>query len=292
MNTRRIPVSAARCRSGVSVLLAGLLLAGCSSTQFFYNRLDIVIGWYVDDYVDFSDRQQVQFDAELESFFDWHQREELPIYVAFLSQFEHMLDREITAEDVDNMAIDARAAVDRAQVRIVDLMLRMGATLTDEQVGTFLAELDRQQAEDIEEYLGRDDDAYRRDALESLERNLKRYLGKLTPSQKTLLSEGVGDYIRLDQVWLDDRAEWNALLHTVMTERVPGWETELRNAVNSRRAGRGDAFEQSLEINAQLTRQLIREVINMRTARQDVRLRKRVRALREDFAALVEDVAA
>ena len=61
-------------------LLAALLLTlvGCSSTTFVYNRLNLIIPWYVGKYVDLSRDQKKVLDAELQPFLQWHRHEELP----------------------------------------------------------------------------------------------------------------------------------------------------------------------------------------------------------------------
>ena len=267
------------------------MLAACSSTQFFYNRLDTFIGWYVDDYVRFDSAQQQRFDLELDDFFRWHRREELPAYIRFLTDFEALLDREITEADTDRLAADFRAAVDRAQVRAVDAMLIIGAMLDDDQITEFLAVLDEQQREYEADRLSRSAEQYIDDAYDGLKDNLEDYLGRLNPIQKATLKQAAAAYTRLDEAWLTDRAEWNALLATVLTAREPGWQDVLRDAVASRRAGRGEAFEVALEHNASLTRTTVRDIVNQRSAKQDARLRRRIRRLREDFEALVEDAA-
>jgi hypothetical protein len=36
------------------LVLTLFLLSGCSSTTFFYNRLDFILPWYLDKYVDLN----------------------------------------------------------------------------------------------------------------------------------------------------------------------------------------------------------------------------------------------
>ena len=42
------------------LIFALLLLGGCSSTTFIYNRLDFILPWYLDDYVELN-RAQDEF---------------------------------------------------------------------------------------------------------------------------------------------------------------------------------------------------------------------------------------
>ena len=49
-----------------SVMLL-LLLSGCSATQLIYNRVDILVRWYLDDYVSLDREQQARFDARFDT---------------------------------------------------------------------------------------------------------------------------------------------------------------------------------------------------------------------------------
>ena len=69
---------------GLSWCLIVLTLSSCSATQFIYNRVDILVRWYLDDYVSLDREQQARFDGRLEALLDWHRREELPAYVVLL----------------------------------------------------------------------------------------------------------------------------------------------------------------------------------------------------------------
>jgi len=89
MSTRRFPpaplarqerVSAPR-RALLGFVLLVAILSGCSATQFIYNRVDILIRWYLDDYVSLDRDQQARFTTRLDALLEWHRLEELPVYV-------------------------------------------------------------------------------------------------------------------------------------------------------------------------------------------------------------------
>lgn len=106
----------ARCPSGVKrwtaiVLLA--LVAGCSSTTFFYNRLPIFVGWYVGDYVTLSREQGVLFDAQLEILLDWHRQAELPQYITLLDSLSVALDDTFTETELSLVYDAFQAAAER-----------------------------------------------------------------------------------------------------------------------------------------------------------------------------------
>ncbi len=61
-----------------------LVLTACSGTTLVYNRLDTILPWYVDDYVDLDNPQQQLLDQTLQPFLRWHRQQELPRYVEVL----------------------------------------------------------------------------------------------------------------------------------------------------------------------------------------------------------------
>lgn len=268
-----------------------LLLAGCSSTQFFYNRLDTIIAWYVDDYVDLDREQSQRFDAELEQFFIWHRQNELPRYAALLARAESLLDQEVMVADLQPLAEEARAAIERLRARALESMLRIGDTLSNEQLDTFVTHLERDQQEAEEEYLSRDDAEYREALIERLEDNFQDYLGRLTEAQRQQIQQGAARYSRLDQAWLEDRARWVGLTGRVLRLRDPNWQAQIRQAANERQGDRSASFQQALAANTAVTLELVARVLNLRTPRQDRRLRSRLGELREDFEALTLEAA-
>ena len=139
------------------------LVSGCSATQFIYNRVDIVIRWYLDDYVSLSRNQQAQFDERLDDLLSWHRQEELPSYVTLLDETLVILDEGVPVESARLMADRIEAAANRIQGPFLDLLLSTGQTLDRSQrlgfVETLLAKQDELEAD----RLARDDEDYRTD---------------------------------------------------------------------------------------------------------------------------------
>ena len=87
-----------------ALIIALLLLTACSSTTFVYNRLDFLLPWYLNDYVDLDRSQKDDLDELLYPFLQWHRSEELPQYLKILDQIEQSLDRTMRPEDVADIA--------------------------------------------------------------------------------------------------------------------------------------------------------------------------------------------
>lgn len=278
-------------RCGVKRLfLVGILLtqAACSSTTFFYNRLDTIINWYVDDYVTLTKDQRADFDRRLATLLDWHRREELPRYTALLTQFEMGLDPTLEATTVEYLFTELSNAADRLEVRTLDLMIEFGETLSPEQRLEFMAELQREQEEQRETLLERTDAEYQDDARERLSDNLARFMGRLSADQKTGIEEHVQAYRRFDGPWLDDRARWIAQLDAILTQGDPDWPVQVRAVLAGRESARSADYIRVYENNSRVSRAVFRDVINLRSAKQDQRLRRKINDYRDDFVVLTE----
>ena len=280
-------------RSGAKLLvtlLASVLLAACSSTTFFYHQLDTLIAWYVDDYIDFTRAQSSAFDDEIDTLIAWHQREELPRYVKLLSDFEARLDQPLTERDTQTISDQLEAAASRIQERALDTMLAFGADLDHEQRVDFVAALQERQVELGEEWLERTDEAYYEAIIERFEDNFSDYIGRLTPEQKAVISDYSSEFIRIDTLWLEDRAQWIETLAAIIERDDPDWPAQVRAAVDQRADRRSLAYTTGYTHNTQQSWAIFRAVLNARTDVQDRRLRRSINDYIDDFISLAAEV--
>jgi len=268
-------------------------LSSCSATQFIYNRVDILVRWYLDDYVSLDREQQARFDGRLEALLDWHRREELPAYVVLLDDALTILDEGVPLKDTRAMADRIEDAVIRFQDPFLELLLSTGQDLTPEQRQQFVDNLMSKQEEFEEDRLARSDLEYREDLEERFDKQLSRYLGPLTAEQTDRVTAGVAEMTRLDRFWLEDRRVWIAELSGILLEAETDWPDQVRALI----AGRDDAllpaYREGIDHNGEVILQLSRDVLIARTDKQDRKLRNRLQSLRDDLAALAtQDVEA
>jgi hypothetical protein len=272
------------------LLILGVLLclSGCSSTTFLYNRLDTLIGWYVLDYVSLSRDQRNDFNRRVDALLDWHRAEELPAYVVWLTEFEDSLDEDLTEVELDELVDQLEEAANRLQAQVLDLLINFGATLSHEQRIEFVLTLQKDQAELEKKYLARTDDAYYQDIQKQFQKNLSRFLGTLTDSQERAIEERSAQYQRLDFLWVEDRGRWVSQLERVLQVNDPDWPDQARGIYLKRRDNRDSAYEQAFARNTTISREIILSVLNQRTSKQDLRLRREIGKYRTDFEALIE----
>ena len=276
----------------VAGLLALALLAGCSANRFLYNRADTFVRWAVDDYVDFTSEQQQRFDDNLDVLLDWHRRAELPQYRDFIFLSIAALDDGVTIDEAIVISEAIEQAVNRLQAEFIELLLLTGEDLSEQQILDFLAELDRQQQEFAEERLVRDEETYAADAAKSLEGLAKRLLGRLDEAQQSLIASRSKELTRIDRLWYDDRTVWGATLRTILETRAPDWQSDVRALSEARSSARTPAYVAGIDHNGDVILELLVDIINGRTERQDRKMRRFLKGLIADIDALtIGDVA-
>ena len=271
---------------GLSWCLIVLTLSSCSATQFIYNRVDILVRWYLDDYVSLDREQQARFDGRLEGLLDWHRREELPAYVVLLNDALTILDEGVPLDDTRAMADRIEDAAIRFQDPFLELLLSAGEDLRPDQRQKFVDVLMSKQGEFEEDLLVRSDAEYHEDLEDRFDKQLSRFLGSLTAEQTGRIAVGVLEMTRLDRFWLEDRRVWIAELSVILLEAEPDWSDQVRALI----AGRDDAllpaYREGIDHNGEVILQLSRDVLIARTDKQDRKLRNRLQSLRDDLAAL------
>lgn len=263
-----------------------IFVAGCSSTTFVYNRLDFIIPWYVDDYVDLDRTQKRALDQLLDPFLDWHRSEELPTYLPLIDNMETILAGEVTAAQLEGLVADAEAAWLRVEARGLDWMVALGESLSDEQMQEFMDGLREKQEDYEEKYLTRSDEEYREDAYDNLKDSTQDYLGRLDWGQRTTFEEAAARLQRSDAIWLRERAAWLDRLENIL-RREPGWQQVLRDALEEREQSTSEEYLAVYEHNSSVLYAAVAKVLNSRDAKQDKRLQRKIRNLREDLEELI-----
>ncbi len=269
----------------LSALLAVLLLAGCG-TSFLYNRLDWLIGWYVDDYVELNRAQEKAFEQRLAPVLDWHRREELALYVKLLQQIEADSTAAISAETVRNWNRQMLLALERIEVRLWPLVHQTGADLDQAQMAELVENIWARQRELEKKYLSRTDQQYAEDNFERLTENLQDFLGPLSRAQQDSIARATGAMKRFDEVWLEERQLWLKTLQGLLA-REPGWQEALQAAWTLRKKNRTPRYHEYRQHNMDIIHALVADVLNARSERQDRHLMRELSGLRGDLKTLI-----
>ena len=200
-----------RVRWIIGAALAALLLAGCGSVlRLGYGQGPSLAYWWLDGYVDLDGDQSTRLRDELDRWFEWHRRAELPLYADLLARAQREVMQPVGAAGMCAWRDEAQRRLDVALDRAMPMLAALAVTLKPEQLRHLEARLAKNGAEIRSEY-AQADRAER--ARASFKRTLERYenlYGRLDETQRRRLGELLAVSPFDADRWLAERERRNA----------------------------------------------------------------------------------
>ena len=266
-------------------LIALIFLTGCSSTTFVYNRIDILLPWYLGSYVDLSRDQKQYLDELLIPFFNWHRHEELPRYAEIINSVQGLLDSEVEVENIVLITQDVEESWFRLEDELLLWIIPLAKDLTDEQINNFLQVMQTKIIESENKYLKRNDQVYQKDNYNRLRKNLRRFIGTMNKEQLDLVKIASKSMRRVDAEWIQNRKKLVANLGSIL-QREEGWEQRFIS-ITHRDDLVSKNYRDNYAYNIDVTHHLIAAILNTRTKKQDKKIRAQLKRYRTDIEILI-----
>ena len=267
------------------LLFSLIFLVGCSSTTFIYNRIDFLLPWYLESYVDLNQEQRQKLNELLEPFFEWHREEELPKYVKIIEDFESILDEKIDLASIEAITYEVEQSWFRLEDNMIAWVIPMTRELSNEQIAEFLQTMQSKTAQNENKYLSRNLQTYQNDNYKRIRKNLRRFIGGMNKDQLDLIDIASKEMIRVDGQWIDNR---KALIENlkVILKRGDGWELDLEN-ITHRDDKVASNYRRTYSHNIAVNERLFVEILNSRTEKQDKKLRSQLLRYKTDIKTLI-----
>lgn len=200
--------------------MLAVTLGVSACTNFFYNKLDTLAAWYIQDLVSLDDSQRSDLRSWLESTLLWHRSSELARYSKFLR------DLAKTATHPGNASTYKRieAQVEQFGARLVDQAApdaaRLLMSLSPQQLTEFetnLAEKSRERNEKNLKALA--DGKWHEKRANDIEKQLKRWTGSITKEQRLLIAAESKRFDTTTSDWLESQARWRKAMFGALQER-------------------------------------------------------------------------
>ena len=266
-------------------LIALIFLTGCSSTTFVYNRIDILLPWYLGSYVDLSRDQKQYLDELLIPFFNWHRHKELPRYAEIINSVQGLLDSEVEVENIVLITQDVEESWFRLEDESLLWIIPLAKDLTDEQINNFLQVMQTKIIESENKYLKRNDQVYQKDNYNRLRKNLRRFIGTMNKEQLDLVKIASKSMRRVDAEWIQNRKKLVANLGSIL-QRKEGWEKRFIS-ITHRDDLVSKNYRDNYAYNIDVTHHLIAAILNTRTKKQDKKIRAQLKRYRTDIETLI-----
>jgi len=271
------------------LLLCLQLLSGCG-LKFYYNRLDWFIPWHVESYMSLSDEQQQLLEQSLDQHLRWHRTTQLPTYAHWLqtlsADWQNGLDM---AELNTHQAILEgywRALVQQIAPDTAQLL----ALASDRQITNLFTNLEEKNQEYYDEYAALPPQQLRRKYAQFAIKQFKRWLDRITPEQRQLITQWSERMELTAADRLRYRRQWQTSLGELLKQRQDSasFEAALNQFFQSSGFERPAYYQVKLENNRAAFKALILAIDATLTPQQKRYLMQRLASFAEDFQQLAQ----
>ena len=274
----------------ICALAALLFLSSCSS-KFAYDNIDWWVYWYLDDYIELNSEQEAQFDDYLNNWLQWHKSSELARYKAQLEQIkQQVINNELDYTQVTTHFEHAKAHWARVRNEVSPELVKMAKNLSDEQIVTLFAALEKENKEEEEELAAIEEDSAEErmeKRIERMEENVSARIGKLSKEQKQIIATYADQFVPTMEEWISYRRNiQNAARRLFVARRVDSeFENKLLVLMKQPETYRSKAFNEASEHNTKTMATMIAEVASTLTTKQKDKLIENI----DEFIETIEN---
>jgi len=271
------------------VFLSIFLIQACG-IKFWYNRMDWVVPWYLDDYVELSSQQEDTLEQLLELKTEWHRSNELPKYVSMLNRMEADIKSGAIHQTYDRYQRDIRGFYDTLLDELGDDLVAQTASLTDEQVKQLMDNLDKEAKEQYEEFKELTDEERQEERLERLEDSFDEWIGSLNDEQEALIKEMASLLKSSGEVTYQYRAKWRDAFRTALAERQSeSGQAAIKSLITDPYQVGGEEMNKIREYNGNIYKEYQLKIYRTLSAKQKRHVISEIKDYREDFEDLIDD---
>lgn len=162
------------------------MLGGCGS-GFVYNRLDWISRYYVSSQVTLDDAQSRALESNLDAFFAWHRRSELPRYAGFLDRMADDAVRPVSLQQLEDGQREVRAFLRDSATHAAPAAARWLNGLRPQQVDELFASLAEKDRKGLaEKCAGTPAERRAKSAAEFID-NVEDWTGRLGRAQRDMI---------------------------------------------------------------------------------------------------------
>lgn len=272
-------------------LLLGLSLAtGCSTaTRFGYNHLDWFAKREIGKYFDMTAEQEDWFEPRFDTLWQWHRREQLPLYARDLRQLAEQARAPLSRDAIEQALAMVEAHINEALRRATDDTVTMLSMLNDDQVAAVLERIDK-NIEDAAEELAKQDAIERREAAAKRVRKwMEERYGRLSREQRNLIDAWAGEREYSPEAWLARSRQWRGALAEALDQRQSsGFAERVTYLLFDDTALVPEPLEAERMRNRHRWLDLAAEISAMTSQRQRDHLVEYISDFAEDFEALAQ----
>lgn len=269
------------------LLVIVIFLSGCS-VKFYYNQLDWLVPWYVDDYVSLTAEQEVIFNNHLDEYLKWHRTEQLPVYADFLSWAASASKNGFDDSELQHIQQQMNEFTATMFARLAPALVDLFHSFSEEQVDELFDKLGRENLEYKEEKVEISEREHRDDRTKELTRLIERWTGELDGQQLQYIEQWSQHYKRMSADFLASREQWQEELKLVLQRRddLDYLQKALLDLFARRYSKRSAQYHEKFQFNEQLLKSLYARLDRSLSSNQRKSMISKFMDIADDFRFL------
>lgn len=260
-----------------------MMLSSCS-TRFFYNQLDWLMPWYLDDYVSIESHQEPHFDKSVDNFLTWHRYQQLPAYSKFLGRLKEVADKP-SADQLNQPLLQADEFINTLYQQFGSEFSPLVSILSEPQKQLLIENIREKNEEYAENFIVIGEAAARKKGEEKIQEIIEDWLGSLTKQQLNRIKQFSQSTQWMSPGLLQARQKWvdeleKALQNQTLTEQ------QIAPFFDNRRLFWSDSLQQQYQINSELLAGFILDMLLSMDSSQKSHLLERLSDYQQDFIEL------
>lgn len=277
------------------IVALALIVTGCTS-NFVYNRLDTLAGWYLRSLVSLNDGQRTQLQDWLTQTLAWHRQSELNRYAQFLRDLSGQLSQPGAATGSGHDLAGYEQTQHRFEVFRDDLAAKISPdaarlllSLSPAQADELLANMEEKSRKRAAEADAADE--WRRAQVKGLTRQVKRWTGSVSAPQKALIAVTVAQVEPTRAEWLESQHNWQGALRQSLNDAAAGDSASgrIQQLLTQPQTQWSAQYTQKERRNRQRYLQLIASLDASLTSQQRDRLRAELLKLARQLETIAQE---
>jgi hypothetical protein len=269
--------------------VALFVVAGCTM-KGTYNRLDWMLTEYLESYVELNKTQKAALRQRMQATLEWHRRTQLPAYSLWLKSVKHDVQQGITQPQVEQHGLQLLVFWRALMVRFSEDMAVLLPQLDAKQREQLFTSFADKNAEYHVDYIQLSLKQQRKNYIKRTKDSFDGWLGSVTRQQQQLIVASADQIQYIAKDVLKTRMRWQLQLREILRNHKDTATTQvaLQKLFVEPETLRSERYKQQLIHNAGIITQLITDVANQLTEKQQKHLFKRI----DKYIKLFDELAA
>jgi len=268
------------------LLLLVFSLSGCT-IKFFYEQIDWLVPWQLDRHLDLSSSQKKTLKQAVSSQLRWHRQTQVSAYIVTLKEWQRFFSAPFSRNEFDVLNQKTQDHLVELTEHLLPDVWRILYALSPKQRLSVYQLIQEYNQDYYDEYLADDVDLASVHLKESKEA-VHFWLGSVSDEQEKRLLVMLAKYQGSEAETMRNRERWLFRLKEILESEVGQDEKylKLEQLFLFPRKDWGEKYQTRFDYNAELSAQMMEEILKLATARQRDHLIRRFKSWQEQFQVI------